>query len=180
VESTSETLLKQGHEARKEHRLTDARRSFEAAIVAARQGNDPPMLAQALIEIGRLERDQHELDSAYRYYKDAAKIYRTLDEPLRLAHTVRHVGDILQDAGQMKRAGPYYREALQIYRAQAETPPLDMANAIRGYALLQGEFGEKESAIALWREARILYAAVQVQAGVEDCDHQLARLTNVA
>jgi len=51
-----------------------------------------------------------------------------------------------------------------------------MANAIRGFALLQGEFGKTAEAIGLWREARALYIAAAVQAGVEDCDRQIGRL----
>jgi tetratricopeptide (TPR) repeat protein len=180
VDGTPETLLNRGLQARREHRIADARRSFEDAITAARQGRDAPTLAQALIEMGRLERDQHELNAARRYYEDAANIYRTLNNPLRLAHTVRHVGDILQDAGKLSHAGPCYREALEIYRAHEQPPPVDLANTIRGYALLKGELRETREAIALWREARELYAAAHVQAGVLDCEEQIARLSRIA
>jgi tetratricopeptide (TPR) repeat protein len=168
-----------GGHARRERRTDLAKRKLVDAAKVARHGNDPSSLASILIETGRLERGRHRLDAAKRYYEEAAAIFRTLDEPLRLAHTVRHVGDILQDAGQLKPAEPCYVEALAIYRAHPETSPLDMANAIRGYSLLQGEFGKSEEAIALWREARALYAAVNVPAGVEDCERQIARLSSV-
>jgi tetratricopeptide (TPR) repeat protein len=163
-----------------ERRTDFAKRRLVDAISAARAANDPLSLARALIDMGRLERGKHRLDVARRYYEEAAAVYRGLKEPLRLAHTVRHVGDILQDAGHLKPAEPRYVEALTIYRAHPDTPPLDLANTIRGYALLQAEFGRKKEAIALWREARGLYAAVSVRAGIEDCDAQIARLSLVS
>jgi tetratricopeptide (TPR) repeat protein len=180
MSSTPEALLKRGFEARKQHRRLEARQLFMEAVKAARAANDPASLAQAFTELGRIERDMHELDAARQRYEDAASVYRRLDEPLRLAHTVRHIGDILQDAGHLKQAAPCYIEALEIYRAREDTPALDLANAIRGFALLKGETGAREEAIALWREARSLYAQMDVQAGVADCEERIARLSRIA
>jgi tetratricopeptide (TPR) repeat protein len=175
--SNPETSPRPDDPARPERRKDFVKRKLIDDANAARQSNDLQALARSLIEIGRLERNRHHLESARGYYEEAVAVYRALNEPLRLAHTVRHVGDILQDSGQLRRAEPCYSEALKIYRAHSETPPLDVANAIRGFALLQGEFGKTTEAISLWREARAHYAAVDVQAGVEDCDRQIARLS---
>lgn len=180
MSSTPEVLLKRGFEARKAHRRLEAQQFFMEAVKAARAANEPSSLAQAFTELGRVAREMHELDTARQRYEDAASVYRRLNEPLRLAHTVRHVGDILQDAGHLKQAAPYYAEALEIYRSHEDTPPLDLANAIRGFALLRGESGAEEEAIALWREARNLYVTVDVPAGVADCDERIARLSHVA
>jgi len=160
--------------------MEDAKRIFAEAVEAARLSKDRPWLARAYTELGRIERDLHETAPALLHYKEAAAVYRRLDEPLRLAHTVRHVGDILRGDGQLEPAGPCYREALEIYRAHPETPSLDLANAIRGFALLQEEIGENQEAVALWREAHELYAAVNVQAGVDEGDRRIERLSRVA
>ncbi len=173
-------MLMQGHQARREHRLDDAKRIFSEAVEAARLSKDRPWLAQAYTELGRIERDLHEIGAALLHYGEAATIYRRLDEPLRLAHTVRHIGDILSVSGQLEPAGPHFREALEIYRAHPETSPLDLANALRGFALLQEQLGEKQEAVALWREARELYAAVNVQAGVDEGDRRIEHLSRVA
>jgi tetratricopeptide (TPR) repeat protein len=173
-------LLMRGHQARRERRMDDAKRIFAEAVEAARQSEDRPWLAQAYTELGRIERDLREVDAATGHYEDAAAIYRGLGEPLRLAHSVRHIGDILREDGRLELARERYREALAIYRAHPETPPLELGNAIRGYALLQGETGERTEALALWREARELYATVSVGAGVDECDQQIARLAPVA
>ncbi len=170
----------QGHQARRERRMDEAKRLFTEAVEAARLSKDRPWLARAYTELGRVERDLRETNSALHHYEEAAVVYRRIDEPLRLAHTERHVGDILREDGQLQLAGPRYREALEIYRAHPETTPLDLGNTIRGFALLQGEIGEREEAVTLWREARELYAAVSVQAGIDECDAQIARLSRVA
>jgi tetratricopeptide (TPR) repeat protein len=176
----AETLLMQGHQARREHRLDDAKRIFAEAVTAARLSKERRWLAQACTELGRVERDLRETGAALLHYEEAAAVYRKLDDPLRLAHTVRHVADILRESGQLEPAGPQYREALEFYRAQSDTPLLDLANALRGYALLQEELAQNQEAIALWREARKLYAAVNVKAGVDEGDRRIERLSRVA
>jgi tetratricopeptide (TPR) repeat protein len=136
-------------------------------------------LALALKGLGQIERDLHHGDAALQHYEEAAEIYRAESDPLKLAHTVRHVGDIHQDAGRLKLAEPCYREALAIYRAHAETPPLDLANAIRSLALLKSNTGEAAQARALWEEARNLYAMVNVEAGVQESSRRIALLQKI-
>jgi hypothetical protein len=67
-------------------------------------------------------------------------------------------------------------EALALYRSHADTPPLDLANAIRPLALLKYDAGEAEEARRLFEEARDLYALANVQEGVAGCSTWLARL----
>jgi hypothetical protein len=66
---------------------------------------------------------------------------------------------------------------LAIYRNHRDTSPLELANAIRGVAILNGDLGRREQAQALWKEARDLYASVQVDAGVEESERRIAELT---
>ena len=44
-------------------------------------------------------------------------------------------------------------------------------------AILKAQTGEPEAALALWREAKALYAAVGIGAGVEEAERWMARLT---
>lgn len=168
-------LLAQGRHARFEN-PADARRSLVEAAALARKAQNQLQLAQALTALGQIERDLHHADEALRHYEEAAAIYHSADLPLKLAHTVRHLGDIHQDQEQLKLAEPCYDEALAIYRAHKETPPLDLANAIRGLALLKGATGETQQAKALWEEAQELYVGVNVEAGVKESERRLALL----
>lgn len=93
-------------------------------------------------------------------YKLAVAKARGIDDPLQLAHTVRHLGDAHCYAKQPTQAEPCYVEALAIYRKHEHAQPLDVANAIRSFAVLKDENGELEAAQRLWQEAHDIYAAV--------------------
>ena len=76
----------------------------------------------------------------------------------------------------MDLAESCYHEALALYRRDEQTSPIDLANAIRPLAILKDDAGEKEEAKQLWKEARDLYATVNVQEGVAESSARLARL----
>ena len=71
-----------------------------------------------------------------------------------------------------------YREALAIYRDHPEADALDLANAIRGLAVLTFDTGGDEEAKALWQEALNLYGSVSVQSGVNESSRRLALLAS--
>ena len=93
-------------------------------------------------------------------YKLAVAKARKIDDPLKLAHTVRHLGDAYYYAKQPAQAELCYIEALAIYRRHEHARPLDVANAIRSFAVLKDENGEAEEAQRLWQEAHDIYVAV--------------------
>src|SRR5205814_9212119 len=101
---------------------------------------------------------------------------RKVDDPLRLAHTVRHLGDAYYYAGRWSLAEPCYLEALSIYRRHENRKPLDLANAIRSFAVLKDEVGAAAEAELLWQEAHNLYVALDVPAGIAESAARLALL----
>ncbi|NIW09306.1 MAG: tetratricopeptide repeat protein [Gammaproteobacteria bacterium] len=133
-------------------------------------------LAQTLATLGQIERDQEQLDSALSHYEEALNIFREIGDVDRVAHTVRHVGDIHRSSGRFDLAESCYNEALAIYRKNAQTRPLDLANAIRGLAILKSEMNSPDEARQLWEEARKLYETVNVSEGVEECKQRMADL----
>ncbi|MFN0165899.1 MAG: tetratricopeptide repeat protein [Bryobacteraceae bacterium] len=169
-------LLKQAVQERRENRLADARIHIIQAVDLCRQSAPPVDLAGALTRLGQIERDLENLDAARGHYEEAASLYRAEGDALRLAHTVRHVGDVLREQRRPDLAEACYQEALQIYRGDPQSPPLDLANAIRGLALLKDSARDTEPARLLWAEARDLYAAVDVKAGVTECNSRLSLL----
>src|SRR5580765_2441380 len=172
-------LFNQAAQARRDHRPADARRDLIEAVSTCRKTEERQRLAGALTGLGQIERDLKNPGAALQHYEEAAAIYRSAGKPLKLAHTVRHIGDIHQDEGRLQPAEPYYHEALAIYRAHKETPPLDLANAIRGLALLKSSIGATQEAKALWEEARDLYAAVGVEAGVRESARRIAQIKDI-
>ncbi|HKV91459.1 MAG TPA: tetratricopeptide repeat protein [Candidatus Angelobacter sp.] len=170
-----DTLLGRARGARFQNPAA-AKQDVSQAVALARTAKDPLPLAQALTALGQIERDLHRPDQALQHYEEAAEIYRATDAPLKLAHTVRHVGDIHRHEGRLKQAEACYQEALAIYRAHPETPPLDLANALRGFASLKEAEGDAQTALQLWEEAGKLYASANVEAGVAESEQRMARL----
>ncbi|HET9283644.1 MAG TPA: tetratricopeptide repeat protein [Candidatus Angelobacter sp.] len=179
------TLLSRARRARFEN-PANAKRELLEAVALARRSKDQLQLAQALTALGQIERDLHHSNEALHHYEEAVAVYRladhrladhrTADAPLKLAHTIRHIGDIHRHEGRTEPAESCYQEALAIYRAHTETQPLDLANALRGFALLKEALGESQQARALWEEAGKLYASVNVEAGVAESQRRLALL----
>jgi tetratricopeptide (TPR) repeat protein len=169
-------LLNQAAQARRVNRLSDAMRDLVEAVARCRKDGDQLRLARSLTALGQIERDKGNVAAALQHYEEAVGIYCAEGDAIRLAHAMRHVGDIHQDAGELKLAEPCYNEALAIYRAHKETPPLDLANAIRGMALLKEATGKTQEALALWEEAGKLYASVNVEAGVAESKRRVGLL----
>ena len=101
---------------------------------------------------------------------------RTGDDPLRLAHRVRHLGDAYYYAGRAASAESCYLEALSIYRRHERTSLLDLANAIRSFAVLKHESGAALQAQGLWQEAHDLYVTLNATAGVAESAARLGLL----
>jgi tetratricopeptide (TPR) repeat protein len=135
--------------------------------------------AQQLIDQGYTAHHAGNLQLALEFYQSAADALRPLNQPLRLAHTIRHVADIQWHLHLFEPARANYAEALALYRANTDTGELDLANTLRGYALLSQDIGDMPSAQAMWSEARDLYAAVDVRAGVEEADRRIASFHNL-
>ena len=174
-----EAILERASLARREHRLEDAKRDLVEAVRISRAAGVKSDLARTLKALGQIERDTKHPELALPVYEEAVAIYRNEDDPLALAHTIRHVADIQRELGLLDLAEPGYGEALAIYRAHGETSRLDLANAIRGLAILTFDSGRAEEARALWREARDLYAAANVEAGVRESTRRLAELVSI-
>ena len=176
MSEVSDDLVRRASQARREHRLSDARRDLVEAVSLCREADQPTELARALTALGQIERDLQNLDSAHAHYEEAVAVYRGAGNVLKLAHTIRHLGDILRHERQREAAEACYREALDLYRGDEGTSPLDLANALRGFAILQDDAGEVKEAKLLWEEARELYSVVKVEAGVAESSRRLALL----
>lgn len=178
MSSKIDAILRSARQARNEHRLQDAKCALLDGMEACRQTGQKAELALVLKALGQIERDMGNPEIALPLYEEAVMIYRDQDQPLALAHTIRHVADIQQDLGRAELAEGNYREALAIYRDHPETSPLDLANAIRGLAILASDTAKNEEARALWQEAHDLYAAVNVEPGVKESSRRLAVLAS--
>lgn len=164
----------EAEDAEKMALLRKAARDLETA--ASRSRETPVDHAQALHLLANVQVDLGDAARALRLWEDAIDILRGLDEPLQLAHKVRHLGDIHAQQGHLQEAEGCYSEALAIYRNHAAAGTLDFANALRRMAILREETGSDDQARALWREARGMYGALGLPAGISEADAHLANL----
>jgi tetratricopeptide (TPR) repeat protein len=176
MDSSARELISRGLEARREDRLEDAWFLFSDAVHRCRKAKDTGMLAEALAELGQIEREEGKTQAALRHYGEVVELLRKEGDGGRVAHAIRHVADIERGLGNLVKAGAQYEEALALYREHMQPPALEMANALRGYALLKAETGEDEEAKYLWYEALALYEQAGVEAGVAECRLHLAFL----
>jgi ankyrin repeat protein len=148
----------------------EAHALFAEAAKKARADGARRELIDALKGIAQIHRDLGRGAAALPFYEEAVSVCREIADPLLLAHTLRHLGDLHHDDGRDDLAEPLYDEALALYRA-SDAPPLDLANALRGLAMI------KDTA-ELWEEAFHLYVATNVQPGIAESALRLAKLAH--
>ncbi|MBV8547820.1 MAG: tetratricopeptide repeat protein [Acidobacteria bacterium] len=164
-----DTLLQRGRRLRFSQ-PEEARTLFAEAAKKSRESGARRELVDALKGIAQIDRDLGRRAEALPFYEEAVSVCREIGDPLLLAHTVRHLGDLHHDEGRDNLAEPLYDEALALYRA-SETPPLDLANALRSLAVIKGT-------TELWEEAFHLYAATNVAPGVVETALRLVKLAH--
>ncbi len=149
------------------------------AIEAARSSDDPLLLARCLSGLGQIERDLHHTGIALEHYAHALGLYRDAGDALLIAHTARHLGEVYYERGSIAEAEPLLREALHLYRGDRRTGTLDLANTLLSVGILEARLHQPLQAAALFDEARQLYDAAGVQAGVDDCATRLRALLSL-
>jgi tetratricopeptide (TPR) repeat protein len=171
---TFQDQFARGYRARREGRAADSRAIFLKAVRSAAEEGDRPSLAEALCGLGQAERDIGNLEAARHHYAGAAVLYRQIGPPARLADALRHEADILRESCLPVEAEPLYVEAEGIYRQQGEEAELDLANSLRGLALVYESSGRADASRSLFEEARSLYAKCDARAGVAECEEKLS------
>jgi tetratricopeptide (TPR) repeat protein len=174
---TAQSLLERARIAKSERSLHEATELFRTALVECGTSDDQALSATLYEELAYVERNLGDLEASQRHYRQASEIYRSLNNPLKTAHTIRHAADILREQKKLDESAPLYAESLEIYRSQKGTPPLDLANAIRGFALLKEQAGDRKEALGLWREAKSLYELTGIEPGISESDARIRSLT---
>ncbi len=156
--------------------MAKAKDDLQAAVGLCRDKGTPTELAQALHLLANVEHDSRNDHQAQSLWEEAVAILRETDDVLQLAHKVRHLGDLHRHCGRLDEARECYDEAVALYRAHDKPGSLDFANAIRRLAILRELLGDKDSALALWKETRELYLAADIASGVDESEQNIARL----
>ena len=121
------------------------------------------------LEDARRHRAEDRIGDAERGYARAAELARLNADPVGLAHALRHISDLARERGERSKAREHACEAVELYRKGSDR--LGLTNAIRLKALSAADPIEAKTC---WLEARELYSAMDVAAGVSECDSHLA------
>ena len=125
--------------------------------------------------LANVELDMGHAGRAQSQWEEAIRILRGTDDSLQLAHKVRHLWDLHRHCGRLDDAEACYSEALTLYREHDAPGSLDFANAVSRMADLEERRGNSAQALALWRETRNRYAAVDLAPGVEQAERHIDR-----
>jgi tetratricopeptide (TPR) repeat protein len=174
-EQTPHILIDLGRQARRDHHLDEARARLHEALQCCGGKEDPRLVAELHAELAYVERALHHDQSAETHYRLATEKFRAVGDPLRTAHNMRHLADVLRETGRPAEAAPFYAESIEFYRNNQDYP-LQLANAIRGLALMQSDLGEFSESLQSWAEAKVLYQMVGVNAGVVESQMRIKEL----
>jgi hypothetical protein len=184
----AEDALRRGETARRDKRLADADDAFAHAVALLREADDPARLANALSRQAQVAMDLHDYRNARTSQDEAVALTRRAGGSSSLPHSIRHLADILRAGGEPAAAAPLYAEMMALYEGAPNTPPLEMANAVRSCACNAQALGDRVAALALWRDARARYEALDEvfrdiyglkdNPGVAEADRRLAALVS--
>ena len=120
--------------------------------------------------------DQDQWELAAEYGWKAIEYYKNASEPLKTAHALRHQADIMCHLDCGIEAHALYQKALELYRHNEKTATIDLANALRAFALNLVDMGLKNKAKEMWQETAKLYAKIGLSDGVEEAQSWVDRL----
>jgi tetratricopeptide (TPR) repeat protein len=131
---------------------------------------------QTELDAAQRARADSDLVTARNGYARAAALARETNKPLLRAFALRHLSEIDLQANRPAEAMAHAEQALALYRRHGQETSLDAANALRLIALALEGLRRSPAAAKAWTEARTLYVALGVEAGVEESDAHLAEI----
>jgi tetratricopeptide (TPR) repeat protein len=111
-------LLRNAHQARREHRLDESLQAYIQAAVIYRSSNEPLALAHTIRHVGDIQTELGALTEAEASFSEALSIYRSHPDtkPLDLANAIRGYAFLKQSAGDTTNAISLWQEAHSLYK----------------------------------------------------------------
>jgi len=126
--------------------------------------------------LAQFEADQDEYKNALNYYQQSLAFYQKTDLQDKVAHSLRHVADTFYSLNNIEEARSQYESVIEIYHSQENTNDVDIANALRGYALVLEKQNEKVAAAKEWATILSIYEKYNLQAGIKEAKQKITRL----
>ncbi len=174
-------LINQANNDRQTDAGESAREKLTEALAHSSSLGDAELIEWCLNDLARIERDLGNLENSEAHYQELKQRCSESARPRALAHSIRHLADIKQEMHQVEVAREYYQQAIDLYREDTDWADdrvdLDLANALRGYGVLESTSGNRPTARELLAEAREIYALLDITSGVGECDQLMQNLT---
>jgi tetratricopeptide (TPR) repeat protein len=169
------SLLEQAWVKMGEEKYTEARTLVEAAHKSC-QENDFNALGRIFHIQMQFESDHDEYSKAVKLCQKSVEYYKKANNQDKIAHWTRHLADLQYKLDEYENSELNYRVVIDIYRENPRTHPGNLANALRGFALLPEKQGKNQEAIETWQETKALYNSIQLKEGVDEADERLESL----
>ena len=170
-------LLDQAWQARGKSNYSESKRLLtKAKKLCGPQDFD--LLGRVFHICMQYEYDYDNLEEALAFNQKSISYYSKAGNSDRRAHALRHRADLQRALGLGDEAEANYDQVLEIYRNESNTSQGDLANALRGYALLlegQNRFSE---AIMIWTEIKSIYHNLDIPMGVSEASQKISQLEN--
>ena len=122
----------------------------EAALDAARRGDEPRYVANALSNLGAIVLAAGDHARAATVLEEAVALARTVDDPRIAALAINNLGDLALTTGDYERARPLFEESHALLEARGDTANLARSHFNRGAVELM--LGDHDAASASFRE----------------------------
>lgn len=153
-----------------------ARENVRKAEKLCEEEDDHLNLGRVFHIFAQFESDQEKYTEAFVHLRRSLEFYKMAGDPDRIAHSTRHVADLERKLGKLAESEADYGKAIEIYRSIPETDECDLANALRGYALVLELRRKNSEAVTVWKEVKDLYRVCGLQAGVDEAETRLRSL----
>lgn len=174
-ERSIEEFLKNAWDLRREAKYDLANYALEKAQEHCKE-DDYISRGRIFHIYAQFESDHDNPSRALKLLQRSLSFYKKTGSSIKIAHSTRHIADLERRIGDVEDSESNYRTSIDIYKSNKSTSKVDLANAIRGYALVLEKRGKIQEAIEAWKEARELYRACKLEEGVDEANLKLDSL----
>ncbi len=174
-QSDLQQFLEDAWSRRREGNYEEARAQVLKAGEACRD-DDYNTLGRVYHIYMQLEYDRDNFDDALVLCRKSVAFYEKSGDTDKIAHATRHLADLLCAVGNYAESESKYRDAIKLYDDSTLSHRGDIANALRGFAIVLEKGNKRQEAIAIWGRVRESYRECKLQAGVDEANQRLAAL----
>ena len=124
----------------------------------------------------QIDYDKGDFTKALDFCHQSLMYYKKLGLPEKIAHSTRHLADLQCHLGQHAESENNYQKAINMYKESSSLQAGNLANALRGFAIVLENLNKLNEARTTWSEVKTLYQSLGIQAGVDEASDRMDAL----